>query len=145
MWRQLCWVMALYHLTVVTGPPGDHDGVKFGIRLMHKLHIHISWRVDIMLTDFGIFCSKQIKTWPGNTTWGEIKQTHRVPLSTFWFLENILKRWNSCLKLSVGPLMHPNITTMFSGIIQTGSSYHATGQAPDVWSQRGKVFSEFHC
>lgn len=64
------------HLTVVTGPPGDDDGVRFGVRLVHKLHFHVVRRLDVMLTDLWVLLAEQIETRPRDTTWGANKRKH---------------------------------------------------------------------
>lgn len=62
------------HLTEVTGPPGDDDGVRLGVRLVHKLHLHVIRRVDVMLADLWVFPAEQIQTRPRDATWGEDKR-----------------------------------------------------------------------
>lgn len=71
---------AVDHLTEVTGPPGDDDGVRLGVRLVHKLHLHVIGRVDVMLADLGVFPAQQIQTRPRDAAWGEDKRKR----STYW-------------------------------------------------------------
>lgn len=57
------------HHTIVTGPPGHHNGVKYGIWVIQKLNFYIIWCVNIMLTDLRVLCSKKMKAWPRDATY----------------------------------------------------------------------------
>lgn len=64
--------------TIVTGPPGHHNGVKYWIWVIQKLNFYIIWCVNIMLTDLRVLCSKKMKAWPWDATYRQIKDTEKM-------------------------------------------------------------------